>query len=94
MAINFRIQRHKRNNELHISLIGDFDGSSAMELLHALHAHAGNALKIYIHTGFISSMAPFGEEVFKKRFSFLWKSDNILVFTGRYRNRMVPEACN
>jgi len=44
MAVNFRIQRHRKNDELHLNLIGDFDGSSAMELLHELRRHVGKAM--------------------------------------------------
>jgi len=93
MAVNFRIQRHRKNDELHLNLIGDFDGSSAMELLHELRRHVGKARKIYVHTCFVSSMMPFGEEVFKKQFRLSGKNPDKLVFTGRYGNRMVFQTC-
>ena len=92
MAINFRIQRRRHNGNLHLNLFGDFDGSSAMELLEELKKHADETTKIYVHTCFIKKMAPFGEEVFKKRFRFSTKAPEVK-FTGKHRNLRDLEAC-
>ncbi len=93
MAINFRIQRRRQNGNLHLNLVGDFDGSSAMELLEELKKYADKPTKIYVHTCSISTMAPFGEEVFKKRFRFSNKAPEALEFTGKHRHLKDLEAC-
>jgi len=36
MAANFRISVHRSSDSLHMKLMGDFDGSSAWELLNVL----------------------------------------------------------
>lgn len=93
MAKNFRIQQHRKKGDLHISLIGDFDGSSAMELIDVLMKNAKEAEKIFVHTCFVSSMNPFGREVFKKKLCVPEKVSQKFVFTGQYRNCMALEAC-
>ncbi len=48
MAYNFRIDSHASGNGLRLKLSGDFDGSSAMELLGAIADNSGAAHRIYI----------------------------------------------
>jgi hypothetical protein len=36
MATNFKISSHRTESKLHLNLAGDFDGSSAFELLNML----------------------------------------------------------
>ncbi len=93
MANNFRIQKHRRNGELYLNLIGDFDGSSAMELVNVLNNHAGGTEKIFVHTCFVSSMIPFGEEVFKKKLRVNGKRFDDFVFTGQYGESMATDCC-
>ena len=50
MASNFKILTQQNNGDLHLKLKGDFDGSSAFELINALKAHNGRAGKIVIDT--------------------------------------------
>ncbi len=35
MAANFRIAIHRNDDNLHLQVIGDFDGSSAWELINS-----------------------------------------------------------
>ena len=90
MASNFRIFSHRDNCDLHLKLAGDFDGSSALELVNALKAHHGKVKKIFINTHGLSSINPFGLEVFHKNCS-ISKLSHGIVFTGRYGNTMTPQ---
>ncbi|MCF8110842.1 MAG: hypothetical protein K9J85_05080 [Desulfobacteraceae bacterium] len=90
MAANFRIKRHSRSKNIYFDLVGDFDGTSAMELLHDLEKHAQKGTKVYVNTACLSSVAAFGEDLFKKQCRLFSKYCNNLVFTGRYGDRIQP----
>jgi len=82
MASNFRIIISKNRNGLDIKLTGDFDGTSAFELINVLKEIAADNSKIFIHTGQLKNVLPFGRDLFRK---FLFAVDghpSRLVFTG------------
>ena len=83
MASNFKISLNRNNNSLHLNLMGDFDGSSAFELINTLKEHNGNGAKIFIDTGGLSSLHPFGLDVFQKNCT-INKSCRDLIFIGEY----------
>ena len=83
MATNFKIFSHKNSDNLHLKLMGDFDGSSAHELIHTLTKYHGNARRIFIHTCALSSVHPFGLNVFQKN-SSIKKLSQSMTFTGEY----------
>ncbi len=87
MASNFKIIYHRNSDNLHLKLFGDFDGSSAHELANILKAHQNEFWKIFIHTCSLSSLHPFGLDVFKKNCSNNGLSCN-LAFTGEYGEKM------
>jgi len=89
MASNFRISVHQNNGALHFKLKGDFDGSSAFELVNALQAYHGKVKKIIINTHGLSSIHPFGLGVFLKICSTC-KLSHCLLLTGKYGNTMTP----
>ena len=91
MASNFRIFFHRNSDSLHLKLIGDFDGSSAHKLINILKEQNGNVNNIFIHTCNLSSMDPFGLEVFQKSLSVNLLS-NRLTFTGDYSDKMAPSG--
>lgn len=91
MAANFRIEQQREKNHLHLNLIGDFDGSSAMELIHILKEHARTAEKIFVHTCGLSSMLPFGRSLFRVRYKIAGKDIKQLVFTGKFSDQIGPE---
>jgi len=93
MASNFRIFLHRNSDNLHIKLRGDFDGSSAHELLNILKAHNGNIKNIFIHTCSLSSVHPFGLDVFQK-YCAVNKLPRSLTFTGDYGDTMAPPGSN
>ena len=87
MAANFRIQIHRKNADLNLELTGDFDGSSAFELINILRENNGKTRKLVIDTRGISSIHPFGLRVFQKHCSINSLSKD-LTFTGRNGSTM------
>ena len=92
MATNFRIAAHRNSKNLHWKLRGDFDGTSAFELLEAIRSHSHHSSKIFINTDGLKAVEPFGLGVFHSRFDLL-KGQNIeLVFTGKNAAALAPNV--
>jgi len=91
MALNFRFICHKHCENLHIKLMGDFDGSSAYELINALEKYNGNAGKVFVDTCSLLSVHPFGLDVFQKNCA-VKKLLRALTFTGEYGNRLAAHG--
>jgi len=91
MALNFRIFHHRNSDNLNLRLVGDFDGSSALELVNTLNEHSGKVKKIVIHTSRLSSIHPFGLSVFQKKCAINNLSHTV-TFTGKYSRQMAFEA--
>ena len=69
MARNFKIFMHQAIDDLHIGLRGDFDGSSALELIHMLKQNLNRNGRILIDTHNLKKIYPFGRDVFNYNFS-------------------------
>ena len=91
MATNFKIYIHRNSENVHLKLFGDFDGSSAYELLNALKNNCGSASKIFVHTGCLKRIYPFGREVFQNNFNTLNGGSHAVLFTGKEAPRLIPE---
>jgi hypothetical protein len=85
MANNFKIQLHQEQNDLHLKLKGDFDGTSAFELINLLKG-AAHPDKIFIHTNELKIIFPFGSEVFKSNLFKLNGTASKLIFTGKNKH--------
>jgi hypothetical protein len=86
MAENFQIYCFKNRDSLHLKLSGDFDGSSAYELINTLLTHGKGFYEIFIDTNDLKSIHPFGRDVFQKNLSSSNKLYRNLVFIGKNRN--------
>jgi hypothetical protein len=93
MASNFRIYCHQNSDNLHLKLLGDFDGTSAYELIRTLERYHENGGKVFIHTCALSSVHPFALEVFQKNCS-IKKLSHVLTFTGEYGATIAPQGSN
>ena len=82
MSSNFKIFYYLNSDGLHLKLVGDFDGSSALELVNALKEHQGKVEKIVINTCDLASIHPFGLSVFRNNCS-VNKLSCPLTFTGK-----------
>jgi hypothetical protein len=82
MAKYFKILQHKDKECLHLKLRGDFDGSSAFELINALKK-TGSVSKIYIHAERLKTIYTFGSEVFEKHMNEIKGPLKKILFTGK-----------
>ena len=82
MAANFKISVYRNNGDLHLKLRGDFDGTSAHELLNVLKNHYRESAQILIHTKNLTQIHSFGLQIFKNNINISAKRNNRLVFTG------------
>ena len=93
MAQNFRMVVHQDSENLHLRLEGDFDGSSAWELLNALEERCRFAQKAFIHTGGLGQVHTFGLYVFHAHLNGLkqGRKGRPLHFTGNHARELAPE---
>lgn len=82
MAINFRVSRQRSSNVLNLKLKGDFDGSSAKELINILEDSITRVNRIIIHTNGLGKIHPFGKGVFQHDFPKINRSPVPVIFQG------------
>ena len=92
MAPNFRISIHRNRRSLHLKLIGDFDGSSAHELLNTLKDHCNGASRIFIHKSSLKHIHGVGKAVFHNNLD-VSRQVAALLFTGENAAQLAPEGC-
>jgi hypothetical protein len=90
MASNFRIFVHRNSDSLHLKLAGDFDGTSAFELLDMVRKNGPGLRRVFIHTSSLKNIHPFGLHIFEKNLSDLKGSSFQLLFTGEYAQQIAP----
>ena len=83
MASNFQIYSFKTRDSLHLKLAGDFDGTSAYELINTLAEHGKGFYEIFIDVNDLKSIHPFGRDVFQKNLRSSNKLYRNLVFIGK-----------
>ena len=86
MAANFQILSYKTRDSLHLKLNGDFDGTSAYELINTIKDNGTNFYQIFIDTNNLRTIYEFGRNVFQKNFGDLKKLSNLIFIgeNGRY----------
>jgi hypothetical protein len=89
VASNFGISVYRNNKNLHLKLSGDFDGSSALQLLYLMRNCLEETDKVIIHTGSISRIEPFGLNVFRYNLGTLVKYPMKFVFTGEKASSLI-----
>ena len=92
MATNFTISTDRSNDNLHISLSGDFDGKSADQLLHILQGNPHGVSNIFINTDKVDHIYPSGKRAFQERIDFILDQNMCLFFTGENAERLVPSS--
>jgi anti-anti-sigma regulatory factor len=90
MAANFRIHQVRNSDSLHLKLMGDFDGTSAYELMHTLDACKDEKKNIFIHTSSLQSIYDFGVEVFQKNCDSGRKLK--IIVTGQHATEIAPKG--
>ena len=66
MASNFQISYNKQSTGMLLKLYGDFDATSAYELIEVLKKRSSDTSKIIIQTERLKNIYPFGLDVFRK----------------------------
>ena len=87
MATNFKIDVHKNDGNLYLKLKGDFDGTSAHELLDTVRKRAVHTSRVFIHTSNLKDIHPFGLQVFHSNMDILKGRSLEFVFTGEYASK-------
>lgn len=82
MASNFKILLFETSDSLHLKLEGDFDGSSALELINTLEEYGVKFRQILIDTNDLKTIYPFGRNMFQKNLGRNHKKLNRLIFFG------------
>ena len=85
MAKNFRVRtKTSGNHALAVQLFGNFDGSSACELIHVLNERVKPSTKVAIDTSGLKRIEAFGLVVFIPRISWLRDKLADIEFTGPF----------
>jgi len=92
MAANFRIAIHRNDENLHLQLMGDFDGSSARELINSLNAYRFGVSRVFIHTNSLKHVHPFGLGILDKNLSDCILRSVCFVFTGEKASELTFET--
>ncbi|MCJ8499768.1 hypothetical protein [Desulfatitalea alkaliphila] len=86
----FQIEFKKHNNTLHVDPRGDFDGNSAWELIHLLHAQYDDVREVVIETRHLREMCPFGCRMFQCQLKLTRVPADRLVFQGEKGRAIAP----
>jgi anti-anti-sigma regulatory factor len=82
MASNFGISVYRFNDNLLLKLSGDFDSSSAFQLLCLMRNCVNEPEKIIINTDSVCNMEPVGLSIFRYNLGSLVRHPAKFVFTG------------
>ena len=87
MASNFHITSYKFEDSLYLRLNGDFDESSADELINTITKNGTGSMDIFIDTNNLKTILPFNRDVFKKNFNRIKKTlkKPIIIGVNKYK---------
>ena len=85
MANNFKFLSNSIRERIRLKLYGDFDGSSACELINFLKNYRSGSTQISIDTNGLNTLHPFGMDVFRRNLSTLDIKKNNIAITGKHR---------
>jgi hypothetical protein len=88
MASNFGIAVDKCSDGFGLKLAGDFDATSAFELIYAIKKLPEDTIKISIHTNGLKSISDFGLDVFHRKMSPFDGQSRKIGFTGNNASRL------
>ena len=88
MAMNFKIFQLKNKYSIHLSLNGDFDGSSAHELINKLQSYGTEVHQVFINTNGLTSVHPFGQLVLYRNLPAMRSGSQNLIFLGDHRQQL------
>ncbi len=92
MSNNFQVAFKKSNGDLHVHPTGNFDGSSAWELINLLHEQYTGKGQVFIDTHRLRNMCPFGCSTFRCRLDKNKLPANRLFFKGEKGYEIAPKG--
>jgi anti-anti-sigma regulatory factor len=90
MASNFGIDVDRNSDGIGMKLAGDFDGTSAYELIYAIKKLPEETQKLCIYTNNLKTIHPFGLDIFHKFIRSLNRQSAKIVFTGNNASQLSP----
>ena len=95
MAANFGITVDKTSAGIGLKLAGDFDATSAYELMYAIKKLPYDTAKLYIYTNGLNTINPFGLDIFHTFMRSLNGQSTKIVFTGRNASKLsLSNSCS
>jgi len=91
MASNFGISVDKISDGFGLKLAGDFDATSAWELIYTIKKLPEDGIKVAIFTDGLKDILTFGLHVFHRFMRTLNGQSTRIVFTGSNASRLSPE---
>lgn len=91
MISKFKIITHRKSDNLHLKIIGDFDASSAWHLCDELQKNANEFHRIIIDTDSLNEIYQFGVHVFHQTLKDLMGTQVSILFTGEKADQISPE---
>ena len=92
MKNSFHMTVYKHNHDLHIRPVGDFNGSSALELLNLLHDQYDGKGRVFIDTARLCEVCPFGTKTFQCRLDRCRIPVHRLCFQGEKGSAIAPDG--
>jgi hypothetical protein len=92
MAVNFKISVYISDENIHLRLSGDFDESSAYELINTLDRHCRRNSRVFIHTNCLEQIDPFGRDTLQSHLVGLNGECLPPIFTGDNAYRLAPKG--
>jgi anti-anti-sigma regulatory factor len=89
MASNFKLFLHETGDGIHMKMCGDFDGTSACELITEIQKHARKSNQVFIHTEDLDNIYSFGRGVFHNNLGVLKKQSDKIVFVGKHKDSLI-----
>jgi anti-anti-sigma regulatory factor len=90
MASNFGIAIDRNSDGFNLKLAGDFDATSAYELIYAIKKLPEDTVKLYIYTNALKTIHSFGLDIFHKFMRSLNGQSAKIVFTGNNASQLSP----
>jgi anti-anti-sigma factor len=90
MFNNFTISVQKEDDTLRMKLEGDFNASSAQQLLYHMRMHCAGVSSIIIDTSRLQHLDAFGLNLLRYHFRWFHQKDVNLVFTGVQKSFFLP----